>query len=102
MDTVDNNSTWTFLTNHSHVLLCLAGNPEMRIRSIAEKVGITERAVHKIMGDLDEAGYLIRNRVGRRNTYRIKTSKHLRHQIEKHKKIADLISFVFGLDQKAR
>jgi DNA-binding MarR family transcriptional regulator len=86
-------NSWTFLTNHSHVLLCLAKDPEMRIRTIADEVGITQRAVQGIVADLDEAGYLVRSRVGRRNRYQIKTESPLRHRIEKHKTIRDLISF---------
>lgn len=89
-------STWTFLTNHSHVLLCLAKSPSMRMREIAEKVGITERAVQRIIADLRNGGYLHRNRSGRCNTYQIKYDKHLRHPIEEHRTISDLVSLLFG------
>ena len=87
------NNSWTFLTNHSHVLLCLAKDPEMRVRTIAEEVGITQRAVQRILTDLDKAGYLVRERMGRRNRYQIIRDKSLRHHIENHKSIEDLISF---------
>ncbi|MBN1648970.1 MAG: winged helix-turn-helix transcriptional regulator [Spirochaetales bacterium] len=94
------NNSWTFLTNHSHVLLCLAKDPEMKIATIAEQVGITQRAVQRIMADLDEAGYLVRKRIGRRNRYRIKLARHLRHQIEKHRTIDDLLLFAVDFEKK--
>jgi len=86
--------SWTFLTNHSHVLLCLAEDSAMRMRDIARRVEITERAVQRIISDLVEAGYLERVREGRRNTYTINTGMHLRHPIEKEKSIRELIDLV--------
>ena len=83
--------SWTFLTNHTHVLLCLARDSTMRIRDLALEVGITERAVQGIVSDLEAAGYVERIRTGRRNSYRIAEGLHLRHPIEQHKTIADLI-----------
>ncbi|MCS6772148.1 MAG: winged helix-turn-helix domain-containing protein [Kiritimatiellae bacterium] len=85
---------WTFLTNHSHVLLCLAQQPDMVLREVAERVGITERAVQNIVADLIEAGVLIRERVGRRNHYRIDPRRPLRHPIEAHRTVADLLRLV--------
>ncbi len=85
---------WTFLTNHSHVLLCLAGNPDMLLRDVADAVGITERAVQKIVADLSEAGVLIREKVGRRNHYRINPEIALRHPVEKHRKVADILKLI--------
>ncbi|MBM83788.1 MAG: ArsR family transcriptional regulator [Planctomycetaceae bacterium] len=82
---------WTFLSNHAHVLLCLARDPTMRMRDIASEVGITERAIQHIISELEEAGYVERVRTGRRNSYRIDEALHLRHPIEHHKTIADLI-----------
>lgn len=82
---------WTFLSNHTHVLLCVKCDATMRIRDIALEVGITERAIRHIISDLEEAGYVERVRIGRRNSYRIDESLHLRHPIEQHKTIADLI-----------
>lgn len=82
--------SWTFLTNHAHVLLCLARDSTMRMRDIALQVGITERAVQGIVSDLEAAGYVERVRIGRRNSYQIDESLHLRHPIEQHKTIADL------------
>ncbi len=90
---------WTFLTNHAHVLLCLVGDPAMRMRDIAELVGITERAVQQIIADLDNAGYLDRERSGRCNVYQIHEDKHLRHPLEAHSKIADLLTFLLQKDE---
>lgn len=85
---------WTFLSNHGHVLLCLAADPEARIRDVAERVGITERAVHRIVDDLEEGGYVTRQREGRRNRYLVHTRQPLRHPIEAHHTIASLLSLV--------
>lgn len=87
---------WTFLTNHSHVLLCLARDNSMRMRDIAEVVGITERAVQRIVADLEEAGYIEHERVGRRNTYRVHGDLHLRHPVERHCRISELIEMTRG------
>ena len=83
---------WTFLTNHSHVLICLAREPEARMRDVAEEVGITERAVQRIVSDLERAGYLERRRDGRRNHYEIREDLPLRHPIEQHQRVAALIA----------
>jgi DNA-binding Lrp family transcriptional regulator len=64
---------WTFLTNHAQVLVCIAADPGVRLREIAERVGITERAVHRIVVELEAAGYVARERLGRRNRYTIRT-----------------------------
>jgi predicted transcriptional regulator len=73
---------WTFLTNHARVLICVARNPEIRMRDIAAQIGITERAAQLIIADLEEAGYLTRTRVGRRNTYKIDRGRPFRHPAE--------------------
>ena len=83
---------WTFLTNHTHVLLCVAKDPGMRVRDIADCVGITERAVHRIVSDLVDAGYLIRRRVGRRNEYEIDRGLPLRHPTEGNHNIGRRLS----------
>jgi len=88
----DRHASWTFLTNHSHVLICLARDPEMRLRDVAELVGITERAVQKIVHDLEEAGVIERERVGRRNHYRIHARRRLRHPVEHHCHVRDLLA----------
>jgi predicted transcriptional regulator len=82
---------WTFLTNHAHVLILLAKDPELRMRDVAVQVGITERAVQRIVADLVEGRYLEAEREGRRNRYRIHQQLRLRHPIEAHRTIADLI-----------
>src|SRR5690554_2420401 len=87
---------WTFLTNHSHVLLCLARDNSMRMRDIAEAVGITERAVQRIIADLEEAGYITHERRGRRNRYQVRGDLSLRHPMEQHRRIEDLIQLICG------
>jgi len=85
---------WTFLTNHAHVLLCIAKNPEFRLRDIAIDVGVTERAVHRIVSDLAEAGFIDVLRDGRCNVYEVHPEKHLRHPIEAHRQVSDLIRLI--------
>jgi len=86
--------TWTFLTNHAHVLLSLAANPDATLREVAELVGITERAAHRIVNDLVSEGALTRSRAGRRNHYEIKADFPLRHPLEQHCSIGNLIEMV--------
>lgn len=74
--------SWTFLSNHAHVLLCIARDPETRLRDIASAVGITERAAQRIVSDLVAAGYVTRERVGRRNRYQVHLDRPLRHPLE--------------------
>jgi DNA-binding transcriptional ArsR family regulator len=90
---------WTFLSNHGHVLVCLALDPDSRLRDVAARVGITERAVQKIVDDLDEAGILTRERSGRRNRYRLNVNVPLRHPLESHRTVGSLLSMV--LDRSA-
>jgi len=85
---------WTFLTNHSHVLICLDRDPHVRLRDVAEEVGITERAVQRIVHDLEEAGVITRRREGRRNVYRINTDGHLRHPLEADHTVGELLAMV--------
>lgn len=94
--------SWTFLTNHSHVLLCLAGDDSLRVRDLAQKVGITERAVLKILAELDAGGVIEREREGRRNRYRVRHGTRLRHELEAHRTVGDLIAAVHGGSKKAR
>ncbi|MFG0274453.1 MAG: helix-turn-helix transcriptional regulator [Phycisphaerales bacterium] len=89
---------WTFLTNHAHVLICLATDPDARLRDVADRVGITERAVQRIVQDLEEGGVITRSREGRRNRYRIHTRKALRHSVESHRRVADLLAMVADPD----
>jgi DNA-binding IclR family transcriptional regulator len=82
---------WAFLTNHAHVLFCIAEDNEARLREIAARVGVTERAVQRIVADLTAGGYLIAEREGRRNHYRIAANQPLRHAIERHCRVSDLL-----------
>jgi predicted transcriptional regulator len=85
---------WTFLTNHAHVLIFLAREPESTLRRVAQAVGITERAVQRIVAELAEAGFLSRRRAGRRNAYEIHAGLALRHPIESHRTVRELLQLV--------
>lgn len=87
---------WTFLSNHAHVLVCLAMDATMRVRDVAERVGITERAVQRIVRELVGAGVLRRQRQGRRNTYEIVRSAHLRHPLEAERTVGELLDVLLG------
>ena len=87
----DGRSTWTFLTNHAHVLVCLAEEPDIRGRDIATRVGITERAAQAIVADLVSEGYVTRTREGRRNRYTVKADAPLRHPLEHDHTIGELL-----------
>jgi DNA-binding IscR family transcriptional regulator len=82
---------WTFLTNHTHVLVCIARDPGARLRDVAEAVGITERAAQRIVAELAEAGYLEREREGRRNRYRLHPELPLRHPLERDHAVGDIL-----------
>ena len=90
----DSGQSWTYLTNHSHVLICLEEDPTTRLRDVAQRIGITERAVQMIVTDLENAGVLIRHREGRRNRYEILPDKPLRHPVEAHRSVRDLLDMV--------
>lgn len=89
-------SDWTFLSNHATVLLCIAKQPEVRLRDMAERVGITERAVHRIVADLEEGGYLTRVREGRRNRYELHPDRPFRHPVAAHRDVNLLIELFLG------
>ncbi len=91
--------TWAFLTNHAHVLLCIARDPQSRARDIAEEVGITERAAQRILADLIADGYITRSKIGRRNLYKINHQGHLRHPVFRDLSIGSLIDVLKGDDQ---
>ncbi len=93
--------TWTFLSNHAHVLLCIARNPEMTMKSISELVGITERAVQRIVADLVQQEYLRRDKDGRRNRYTISSQKPLRHPIEAHRNVDAILELVLSKKERA-
>ena len=84
--------SWTFLTNHAHVMIAISRDPELRQRDIAYSVGITTGAVQRIIHELEDAGYLRTERIGRRNRYTIDTDRPLRHPLENQHSINDLIT----------
>ena len=83
--------TWSFLTNHAQVLLCIAQDPGIRLREIGETIGITERAAHRIVSDLAAAGYVARERHGRRNRYTIETDLPVPDPLARTRKIGELL-----------
>lgn len=85
---------WTFLTNHMHILVVLAGEPDMRIRDLAEEVGITQRAVQRILAELTEAKILRVSKDGRRNRYTINRRTRLRHPLENRHTIGELLDLL--------
>ena len=82
---------WTVLSNHGHVLVCLARDPAMRLRDVALRVGITERAVQRIVSDLQAAGFLSISKSGRCNSYEILTDNPLKHPLESNRTVGDLL-----------
>ncbi len=92
---------WTFLTNHAHVLLCVARDPGIRHRDVAERVGITERAAQRIVGDLIDSGYLERTKEGRRNRYRLHTELPMRHPLEEDSHIGEVLNVLQESDASA-
>jgi IclR helix-turn-helix domain len=103
--------TWDFLTNHAHVLLCVAHDPGVRLRDIADSVGITERGAHKILTQLVEEGYVRREKRGRRNHYEVRPELPLRHPLVQEQEIGGLLDVLLkhrrgggprgGADQRA-
>lgn len=85
---------WTFLSNHGHVLVCVARDPDVRVREVATRVGISERAVLRILGELETAGYVRRTREGRRSRYALQAKLPLRHPVEAHRSVGDLVAAV--------
>jgi len=94
MTSDENAPTWSFLTNHAGVLLCIANDPGIRLREIGDTIGITERAAHRIVGELADAGYLTRQRNGRRNHYEIQTHLRLPDPLARGKKVSDLLAIL--------
>ena len=93
-DAARTESSWTFLTNHLHVLVCLARDPELRIRDIADLIGITERATVQILNQLEAAGYLTRTRVGRRNHYTVHGELPLRHPMHNGRQVGEILRVI--------
>jgi DNA-binding MarR family transcriptional regulator len=92
---VEATTEWKFLTNHGLALLCIADDPGVRLRDIADRVGITERAAHRIVSGLIQSGYIARERVGRRNSYEIRPDMSIR-ALERNVQLRDLLSIVAG------
>jgi MarR family protein len=92
----DGTPTWSFLTNHAQVLLCIAHDPGIRLREIGEAIGITERAAHRIVVELAAAGYISRRRNGRRNHYTIQSHLPLPDPLARQQKIGDLLAILTG------
>ena len=98
MSSTDERKTWRFLSNHTQVLLCLHRDPNARFRDIAQSVGITERAAQRIVADLIESGYVERERIGRRNRYRIRTDIAMRHPAQQGHEIGELLELLESKD----
>ena len=94
--------SWTFLSNHAYVLICIAGEPEIRMRDVAARVGITERAVQRIVAELEEGGYLTITREGRRNRYAVNTDLPLRHPVDAHRTVGNLVELGLGGKSKRK
>jgi hypothetical protein len=92
----DETPTWSFLTNHAQVLLCIAQDPGIRLREIGEAIGITERAAHRIVVELADAGHISRTRNGRRNHYTIQSHLPLPDPLAREQKIGDLLAVLAG------
>jgi predicted transcriptional regulator len=88
----DSQTSWMFLTSHARVLLCIAQDPGIRLREIGERVDVTERAAHRIVGELADAGYLSRERHGRRNRYTINSDLTLPDPVARRQRVGDLIA----------
>jgi hypothetical protein len=87
---------WSFLTNHARVLLCIAHDPGARLRDIAASLGITERSAHGIITDLVQAGYVVKQRDGRRNRYRIEANLPLREPVSREPAIGEVLAVLLG------
>lgn len=94
MSSSENNHSWRFLSNHMQVLLCVARDPDVRFRDLAQMVGITERAAQRIVADLIEAGYVEREKVGRRNRYHLNTDVKMRHAAQANHEIGELLELL--------
>jgi DNA-binding MarR family transcriptional regulator len=99
MSSNEHATSWTFLTNHTQVLLCIAQNPDVRLRDVAQMVGITERAAQRIVADLVEAEIIDRRRVGRRNNYLINRSAAMRHAAQAEHQVGPLLDLLRPMDE---
>jgi DNA-binding IclR family transcriptional regulator len=87
---------WTFLTNHAQVLLCIARDPGIRLRDIADRVGITERSAYGIVLDLADAGYIVKEKAGRRNRYEIQAHLPLPESSSRERTVGDVLALLAG------
>ena len=94
--------SWSFLTNHARVLLCIAHDPGARLRDIAAMVGVTERSAHNIVSDLVDAGYVVKDKAGRRNRYRIQEHLPLRDPISRERTIGEMLGLLVGTNAHHR
>jgi predicted ArsR family transcriptional regulator len=97
----ESSSRWTFLTNHAQVLLCVAADSGIRVRDLADKVGITERAAQRILSELVEAGYVDKTRIGRRNVYEVHPERQMRHPLQTDHTVGELITMLEPLSSPA-
>ena len=92
--------SWTFLTNHARVLISIAMNPGIRTRDIAARIGITERSTQRIIAELEQAGYISHEKVGRRNRYDLQPDAHFRHPLERNVEVRHLIDLLITSSQE--
>ena len=85
-------AAWTFLTSHARVLICVAREPGIRLRDVAEEVGLTERATYRIVDELEAGGYLTRHRMGHRNFYEVHPETEMRHPMLADRRVGELLA----------
>jgi DNA-binding Lrp family transcriptional regulator len=93
-------ASWSFLTNHARALLCIAHDPGVRVRDLAAMVGVTERSAHAIVTDLVDAGYVVKDKAGRRNRYRIQEHLPLRDPITQERTIGEMLDVLVGVNTR--
>jgi hypothetical protein len=96
---VSHPANWSFLTNHARVLICIAEDPGIRLREIGAATGITERAAHRIVGELVDAGYVTRRRIGRRNQYTVRTDLPVPDVFARNRRVGDLLAVLAAGDE---
>ena len=94
-------ASWTFLTNHAQVLLCIARDPGVRLRDIADRVGITERSAYAIVLDLAEAGYIVKEKAGRRNRYQIQAHLPLPEPTSRERTVGEVLALLAGTESRS-
>jgi DNA-binding Lrp family transcriptional regulator len=94
-------ASWTFLTNHAQVLLCIARDPGVRLRDIADRVGITERSAYAIVLDLAEAGYIVKEKAGRRNRYQIQAHLPLPEPTSRERTVGEVLALLAGTELRS-